>query len=215
MALALAKRLPQRHAALARGEFRMWDPVLSLDGAVCAILGLGGIGKATARLMRAFGARIHAINSSGRTSEPVEFIGTLANLAQLLTAADVLVMALPLTKATRGLIGAAELGVMKPAAILVNVSRAAILDEHALYVHLRDHPEFCAGIDTWWQEPGPDSGFATGYPFFDLPNMIGSPHNSGVVDGALQVGAYKAAENVRRFLHGEAVTGVTRREDYL
>jgi phosphoglycerate dehydrogenase-like enzyme len=215
MALALAKRLPQRHAALARGEFRMWDPVLSLDGAVCAILGFGGIGKATARLMRAFGARIHAINSSGRTSEPVDFIGTLADLAQLLTAADVLVMALPLTKATRGLIGAPELGLMKPAAILVNVSRAAILDERALYLHLRDHPEFCAGIDTWWQEPGPDSGFATGYPFFDLPNMIGSPHNSGVVDGALQAGAYKAAENVRRFLRSEAVTGVTRREDYL
>jgi phosphoglycerate dehydrogenase-like enzyme len=213
--LALARRLPQRHADLARGEFKMWERVLTLDGAVCSILGFGGIGKATAGLMRAFGARIHAVNSTARTSEPVEFIGTLADLDQVLAAADVLVMALPLTNATRGLIGARELGLMKPTAILVNVGRAAIVDERALYEHLRDQPEFCAGIDTWWHEPGPGSGFSTGYPFFDLPNVIGSPHNSGVTDGALQFGACKAAENVRRFLRGEAVVGVTRREDYL
>jgi phosphoglycerate dehydrogenase-like enzyme len=100
---------------------------------------------------------------------------------------------------------------MKPAAILVNVGRAAIVDERALYGHLRDHPDFCAGIDTWWHEPGPGSGFSTGYPFFDLPNLLGSPHNSGVTDGALQVGARVAAENVRRFLSG----GVARRQDYL
>jgi glycerate dehydrogenase len=215
MALALAKRLPQRHAALARGEFKMWEPLLVLDGAVCGILGFGGIGRATARLMRPFGARIHAINTSGRTSEPVDFIGTLADLDRVLAAADVLVLSLPLVKATRGLIGAAELGTMKPTGILVNVSRAATVDERALYEHLRDNPEFCAGIDTWWQEPGPGSAFATRYPFFDLPNMIGSPHNSGVVEGALEVGACRAAENVRRFLHGEDVVGVVRREDYL
>ena len=189
-------------------------------GAVCGILGFGGIGRATAGLMRAFGARIHAVNTSGRTSEPVEFIGTLADLDQVLAAADVLVMALPLTNPTRGLIGARELGLMKPTAILVNVGRAAIVDERALYEHLRDQPEFCAGIDTWWREPGaggPGSGshWSPSYPFFDLPNVIGSPHNSGVTDGALQFGAGQAAENVLHFLRGEAVVGVTRREDYL
>src|SRR5215467_12693453 len=97
MALALARRLPQRHADLARGDFNQRDPLLTLDGAVCAILGFGGIGKATARLMRAFGARIYAVNSSGRTGEPADFAGTLADLDQVLTAADVLVVALPLT----------------------------------------------------------------------------------------------------------------------
>jgi phosphoglycerate dehydrogenase-like enzyme len=213
--LALARRLPQRHADLARGEFKMWERVLTLHGAVCGVLGFGGIGQATGHLMRAFGARIHGVNTSGRTTEPVEFIGTLADLDQVLAAADVLVMALPLTNTTRGLIGARELGLMKPTAILVNVGRAAIVDERALYEHLRDQPEFCAGIDTWWHEPGPNSGFFTGYPFFDLPNVIGSPHNSGVTDGALQAGALKAAENVRRFLRGEPVVGVARRDDYL
>lgn len=215
MTLALARRLPQRHAGLARGEFNQWQPLLTLDGAVCAVLGFGGIGSATARLMRPFGARIHAVNSSGVTSEPVDFAGTLADLDRVLAAADVLVIALPLTKATRGLLGARELALMKPTAILVNVSRAAIVDEGALYAHLRGHPEFCAGIDTWWHEPTPDSGFATGYPFFDLPNLIGSPHNSGIVPGVLVSAARRAATNVRRFLDGEPVTGVIRREDYL
>ena len=213
--LALARRLPQRHAEMARGEFGMWKPVLTLDGAVCGILGFGGIGQAVGRLMRAFGARIHAVNTSGRTTEPVDFIGTLADLDQVLAEADVVVIALPLTRSTRGLIGERELGLMKPAAILVNVGRAAIVDERALYEHLRDNPEFCAGLDAWWHEPGPGAEFSTGYPFFALPNLIGSPHNSGVTDGALQVGAVRAAENVRRFLRGEAVTGVVRREEYL
>ncbi len=213
--LALARRLPQRHAEMARGEFGMWKPVLTLDGAVCVILGFGGIGKATARMMRAFGARIHAVNTSGASSEPTDFIGTLADLDQVLAEADVVVVALPLTRATRGLIGVRELALMKPEAILVNVGRAAIVEEQALYEHLRDHPDYCAGLDAWWHEPGPGSAFSTEYPFFDLPNMIGSPHNSGVTDGALQVGVRMAAENVRRFLRSEAVIGVVRREEYL
>jgi phosphoglycerate dehydrogenase-like enzyme len=215
MTLALAKRLPQRHAALAGGAFNQSDPLLTLDGAVCAILGFGGIGTATATLMRAFGARIHAVNSSGRTSEPVDFIGTLGDLDQVLATADVLVFSLPLTSRTRGLIGARELSLMKPAAIMVNVARGAIVDEGALYQHLLSNPEFCGGIDAWWHEPRSGSGFRTDFPFFDLPNVLGSPHNSGIVPGVLLSAAGRAAENVRRYLRGEPVTGVMRREDYV
>ncbi len=109
MTLSLAKHLPQRHAALAAGRFDKWAPSLVLDGSVCGILGFGGVGTATARLMRAFGARIHAVNRTGRTSEPVEFVGTLADLDRVLAAADVLVISLPLTLATRGLLGRREL----------------------------------------------------------------------------------------------------------
>src|SRR6266702_4666561 len=215
MALSLAKRLPQRHAALAAGRFEKWAPSLTLDGATCAVLGFGGIGTATARLMRAFGARIHAVNSSGRTTEPVDVIATLAQLDQVLAAADVLVISLPLTKATRGLLGARELALMKPAAILVNVSRGPIVDEGALYDHLRTHPEFGAGIDTWWDEPAGDARFRTDYPFCDLPNVIGSPHNSSIVPGTMLSAARLAAENMRRYLRGEAITGLVRRADYI
>jgi phosphoglycerate dehydrogenase-like enzyme len=214
MTLSLAKRLPQRHAALAAGRFEKWAPALTLDGAICAILGFGGIGTATARLLRAFGARIYAVNRSGTTSAPADFVTTLADLDQVLAAADVLIIALPLTLATRGLIGTRELALMKPTAVLVNVARGAIVDQGALYERLRTHPQFGAGIDTWWEEPADDGPFRTDYPFFELPNMIGSPHNSSIVPGTMLSGARMAAENVCRYLRGEAVTGVIRRAEY-
>jgi phosphoglycerate dehydrogenase-like enzyme len=215
MTLSLAKRLPQRHAALARGEFDQQAPSLTLDGAVCAILGFGGIGKRTATLMRAFGARIYAVNTSGQASEPVEFAGTLANLDKVLAAADVLVISLPLTRATRNLIGERELAGMKSSAILVNVARAGIIVEGALYEHLRANPDFSAGIDVWWHEPPLGEAFRVDFPFFDLPNVIGSPHNSSIVVGSHALGARHAAENVRRYLQDGSLAGMVRREDYL
>jgi len=215
MTLALAKRLPQRHAALAAGRYDKWEPLLTLDGAICAILGFGGIGTATARLMTAFGARIHAVNRTGRTSEPAEFVGTLADLDRVLAVADVLVISLPLTLATRGLLGKHELALMKPTAILVNVARGPIIDQGALYEHLRTHPQAGAGIDTWWDEPAGDAPFRTDYPFFELPNLIGSPHNSSIVAGTMLSAARVAAENVHRHLRGEAARGVVRRADYV
>jgi len=214
MTLSLARRLPQRHAALLAGTFDKWTPSLTLNGAICGILGFGGIGIATARLLMAFGARIYAVNRSGQTTEPAEFIGTLADLDSVLAAADVLVISLPLTQATRGLIGARELALMKPGAIVVNVARGPVIDQGSLYEHLRTQPEFSAGIDTWWNEPAGDAPFRTDYPFLDLPNVLGSPHNSSIVAGTMPSAARLAAENARRYLRGEAVTGVVRRSDY-
>jgi phosphoglycerate dehydrogenase-like enzyme len=215
MTLSLAKRLPQRHAALVAGRFDKWSPSLTLDGAICGIVGFGGIGMATAHKLKAFGARIYAVNRSGRTTEPAEFSGSLADLDVILRAADVLVISLPLTLATRGLIGARELALMKTNAILVNVARGPIIDQQALFEHLRAHPDFFAGIDTWWNEPAADEPFRTEYPFLDLPNVLGSPHNSSIVPGTMLSAARIAAENVRRYLRGEEVRGVVRRSDYL
>jgi phosphoglycerate dehydrogenase-like enzyme len=215
MALCLAKRLPQRHAALAAGRFEIGRESLTLDGAVCAILGYGGIGRAAAAAMRAVGARIHAVTRSGQADGPAEFAGTLADLPEVLAAADVTVIGLPLTRATRGLIGARELALMKPTAILINVARAAIVDEAALYEHLRASPDFGAGIDVWWDEPARGQEFAPRYPFLSLPNVIGSPHNSPGVPGTQASAARQAAENVRRYLRGEPPAGVMRREEYL
>ena len=130
----------------------------------------------------------------------------------MLRSADVVVVTLPLTTATRGLIGARELGWMRSDAILVNVARGAIVDEAALYRHLVENPCFSAGLDVWWDEPFPDDRLRVGHPFLELPNFLGSPHNSGIVPGWLEIGLRRAAENVRRYLLGEPVVGVVRRE---
>jgi len=103
---------------------------------------------------------------------------------------------------------------MKPTAILVNVARAAIVDEAALYEHLSATPTFSAGIDVWWNEPPRGSEFHPRLPFLDLPNVLGSPHNSGIVPGMNERAAAAAARNVSRFLRGEPPSGVQRPGDY-
>ena len=215
MTLALAKRLLVEDQKLRNGEFDQFTPNRLLAGMTAGILGFGGIGRATARLMRAFGMRIYAINSSGTSPEPTDFLGTLRDLEHVLRKSDVVVISLPLTKATRGLIGKEQLAWMKPDAILVNVARGAIIDEEALYSHVKSQPNFLVGIDAWWTEPFLHGTFRMEYPFLDLPNVLGSPHNSAVVPHVLVDAARQAAENVKRFLKGEKVTGIARREDYL
>lgn len=213
MVLAIYKRLDEAHRKLAGGE---WDQLAtrSLDGATCAVIGYGGIGRATARLLRAFGARIFAVNTSGRTDDPVEWCGTLDDLPAALAAADVVVLSLPLTRRTRGLVGERELAAMKPDAVLVNVARGAVVDQDALYRHLVATPTFTAAIDAWWAEPMHEGAFRLDHPFFDLPNVLGSPHNSAMVPGAIGRALGRAVANVGRFLQGEPVTGVVRPEDY-
>jgi phosphoglycerate dehydrogenase-like enzyme len=215
LALALAKRLPQNQAALARGVFDQQTPTRSIRRSVVGILGFGGIGQVSARLFQALGARVYAINRSGRTDTAVDRIGTMESLDALLGDADILVVSLPLTRATDGLIGRRELSLMKPDAILVNVARAAIIDEDALYEHLERNPSFSAGIDAWWQEPRAQQAFATRRPFLKLQNVIGSPHNSGIVAGSFTGAAGRAAENVARHLRGETVRNLVDRSDYV
>jgi len=204
LALALAKRLPQNHAALARGIFDQETLTRRLSGAVVAILGFGGIGRASAKLFEALGARIRPIGRGATRDE----------LDAVLAIADVLVISVPLTRATRGLIGRRELELMNPGAIIVNVARAEIVDEDALYEHLQRTPSFSAGLDVWWHEPEQGSPFATRRPFFELPNVVGSPHNSGNTGGTLTHAAREAAQNVARHLRGEPVRHLVDRSEY-
>ncbi len=204
MALAAAKRLLVEHAALARGEFNQFARNRMLAGGVCGILGFGGIGEATARLARGIGMKIYAINRRGRSDEPTDWIGTPDQLDNLLLSSDVVVICTPLTPATEGLIGASELARMKDDAILVNVARGEIVDEHALYERLVAFPNFQACIDAWWIEPIRHGTFRMDQPFMSLPNVIGSPHNSAsAIAGTGAVGLRRAIANIRRALAGE------------
>jgi len=214
MILAIYKNLLDRHHKLVRGVFDHHNYNRMLEGSACAILGFGGIGKACARRLRCLGVRILAINTSGRTDEPVEFVGTLEGLEHVLQLADIVILSIPLTKATRGLIGKRELGWMKNDATLVNVARGDIIDEAALFEKLKTHPKFNAAIDVWWAEPSGKGRFRTSYPFLKLSNVLGSPHNSGLVPNAMTVAAAYAAENVKRFLNNKRISGVINRSDY-
>jgi phosphoglycerate dehydrogenase-like enzyme len=204
MALAAAKRLILEHENLKLGQFNQFRPNRMLAGRLCGIFGFGGIGAATARLMRGIGMRVHAVNRRGRSDQQVDWIGTPERLNELLEAVDVLVISAPLTRATHGLIGAPELRRMKDDAILVNLARGEIVQERPLYEHLVKHPHFTACIDAWWVEPVRHGEFRIDQPFLDLPNVIASPHNSAQGDGAHDISLRRAVENCRRALTDEA-----------
>lgn len=213
MALAAARRIVLAHAEVARGEFHQHRPNRMLAGGVCAILGYGGIGVATARLMKAIGMRVHAINRSPRVDPMLDWFGAPEQLDTMLAAADVLVIATPLTRATTGLIGARELKLMKPDAILINLARGEIIDEAALFAHLQTTKAFTACLDAWWVEPVRHGEFRMDYPFTDLPNVVASPHNSASVPESRVLGLQRAAENCARALRGETPLFLVRPED--
>lgn len=202
MALSASKRLASEHRLMRDGEFNQFVTTKKIAGATCGILGYGETGREVARLMRALGMNIQAINRSGQTDEAVDFIGTLDDVDRVLAASDILVITLALTTKTDGLIGAARLARMKPDAVLVNVARGEIIDEDDLYAHLRNNPAFTACLEAWWIEPVRHGRFETKHPFLGLPNVIASPHNSAMTEGALATAARRGAENVARFLTG-------------
>jgi len=202
MALAAAKRLLIEHQNLTHGEFNQLAPNKLLRDGICGIFGFGGNGVATARLMRCIGMHIHAINRKGATEEKVDWIGTTDRLEELLAAADVFIISTPLTTATLGLIGKPQLSLMKEDAILINIARGEIIDEDALYEHLKTHPQFVACIEAWWIEPLRHGEFRMNRPFLQLPNVIGSPHNSSSVANASEVALRYALANCQRALTG-------------
>lgn len=214
LALAAARSIGDRHAKLARGVFDQSLMRTLLDG-TALIVGYGGIGREVARLCRAFGMTVHAINRSGQADGGIARAGTPGDLLAMLPAADLVVLTLSLNAGTEELVDATVLGAMKKTAILVNVARGEVIDEDALYAHLKAYPEFTACLDVWWQEPLRQGSFAVKHPFFDLPNLLGSPHNSGMVPGAWTRSTRLAAENIRRYLETGKPERVARPEDFL
>jgi len=201
MILALAKKLIVNHSKLKKGIFEQSIKSTLLYNKVCGIIGFGGIGKAVGKLAKAFGMKVYAINSSGRTDEIVDYIGTLSNLDFVLQNSDVIVISIPLTERTRNLISKRELEIMKENAILINVARAEIIDQKALYEHMKNHPEFKVGLDVWWEEPLKTGKFKLDYNFFEFENFIGSPHNSPLVPEIFEMRTKNMVEIIKRYLY--------------
>ena len=215
MALSLAKLLNERTKQLGEGIFDRTKDSTYLKGKICGIVGFGGNGAAIGKLMSAIGMKVYAINRTGRTDAPVDYIGTMDDLDHVLEKSDVVVLTIPLTKTTQGFIGRRELERMKDDAILINIGRGALIDQKALYEHLQANAEFRVGIDTWWAEPIMGVPFAIEHPFFDNPNVIGTPHVADHVPGMIPLATKMAFENVNDFLAGRPIRGILKREDYL
>jgi len=214
LVLALAKNIMPNYRMLGEGKFDRTGFNQELRGGVCAIIGFGGNGKAIARIMQAMGMQIFGINRSGTTDTPIDFVGKASDLKKALAISDVVVVTTPLNRETRDLLGKKELEGMKEDALLINVGRGDVINQKALYDHLKSHLNFRAGIDTWWSEPVDHGELELDFPFFELPNIIGSPHCADHVPQSMPGATRKALENVKRFLLGHSIRGVLDRNDY-
>jgi phosphoglycerate dehydrogenase-like enzyme len=199
----VSKHLPMEQARLERGEFNQAGSTRMIAESTCGIFGLGGTGLALARLLRCMGAQVHGINRRGESPDPIDWVGTPDDLDAMLAVSDIFFVTAPLTRQTIGVIGHRELALMKEDAIVVNVARGELFEEAALYHHLRNNRNFFACIDAWWIEPVRHGRFDMNFPFLDLPNVIGSPHNSAAAGNGRINGIRRAAVNCLRALAGD------------
>lgn len=171
-----------------------------LHGKTMLIVGMGGIGTQIARRAEAFGMRVMGIDPNEAITKPA-FVFSLdrpAKMMDLLPKADVVVLACPLTKETRGMFGASQFAAMKKSAYFVNIARGGLVDQLAMIDALKAKAIAGAGLDVTDPEPLPDAS-----PLWKLPNVVLTPHIGGQSDGARDRTWRLFRENVRRFNAGE------------
>jgi phosphoglycerate dehydrogenase-like enzyme len=209
--------IPRMDAALRQG--RWYGSHLSgprhgeLHGQTIGIVGYGRIGREVAQRARAFGMQVLACSRTARHGDGlVDRIEGMEKLGQLLAASDFVLLALPLEPSTQGIIGAAQLALMKPEAVIVNVARGALIDEQALFEACRDRRIGGAIVDTWYRYPrqGETQGEPATLPFRELDNVIMTPHGSGWTEGLRPRRCRFIADNLDRLARGEALVNVVR-----
>jgi phosphoglycerate dehydrogenase-like enzyme len=186
--LAAAKRVVPMDRALRTND---WTPrygpntTLMLEGKTALILGYGAIGRQIARLCRGLGMRVAATlrHLERAPDDSPDEIHPAEHLPELLPRADALIICLPYTVETEGLIGSEELKRLPPAAVLVNVGRGPIVDETALYHALHEGRLHAAGLDVWYNYPKDERSRVdtppSTCPFHELDNVVMSPHRAG------------------------------------
>jgi len=218
MTALLSRHVPLVDAdtRLRKGEWKYWagrsDAMRTELGAdTIGLLGFGHIGQAIAARAKAFGMRVVVANRSAVTASAiVDQSFRLDQLNRFMAAADAIVVSLPLTDDTKGLIGARELAAMRPAAIVLNVGRGPVIDEQALFDALKARRIGGAIIDTWYSYPTPanPTGSPSRLPFHELTNLVMTPHMSGWTHGTIHRRQQTIAGNIRRLARGEPLNNV-------
>lgn len=202
LALAVAKRY--REAAASLGARRIGTPSTHvLRGKIFGLVGLGRTARAVVGMARGFGMRVwavkRAVSEGMREAMGLEWLKTADHLPELLRRSDFVSLHVPLAKETEGLIGPAEIAMMKPGAFLINVARGPVVDREALLAALREQRLGGAGLDVYWKEPiDPDD------PLLALPNVIATPHVANMTLETIETLARVTADNIRRVQAGLA-----------
>jgi D-2-hydroxyacid dehydrogenase (NADP+) len=203
--LMFAKGAPKSMRAQAKHEWARFAPT-ELYGKTVGIVGFGHIGEEAGRLAKAFGCYVIATKRSAteRASSPnADEILPASELHDLLARSDYVVLSMPLTAETRGMIGERELRAMKPNAVLVNIARGPVTVEAALVRALREGWIAGAALDVFDHEPLPADS-----PFWDMENVVVTPHISGGTEIYNQRAVAIFAANLRRYLAGEPLQNV-------
>jgi phosphoglycerate dehydrogenase-like enzyme len=213
--LALNRELFKIDRALRQSDWGDRAPQRELRGRTLAIVGLGHIGAQIARYAGVLGMTVTGITRSPHARRRDELglarLGGMADLPVVLADADFVVLAVPLTADTNGLIGERELRAMKPTAYLINVARGGIVDERALYHALKERTIAGAAIDVWYHYPATDELCAPAIePFHELDNVIMTPHVAGWTDGTARYRGAEIADNLRRLAMGKPLLNVVK-----
>jgi phosphoglycerate dehydrogenase-like enzyme len=196
-------------------------PVIILEGRRVTILGYGRIGQRIGDACRALGMSVCGIRRHAERGVEQDDMRAVpifppSALNELLPDSDVLIVALPLTSETQGLIGKKELDLLPPEAILVNVGRGPIVDEEALFTCLQERQFLGAGIDVWYNYPkGSEDRLSTPpsrFPFNTLDNVVMSPHRGGFLSAAEANRAVELATMLRAAAEGRAIPGEVDKE---
>jgi phosphoglycerate dehydrogenase-like enzyme len=212
--IALTRSFGRIDAKLRSGEWEsQWAvgapvPPLwpELAGKTLGILGFGHIGEALARRAQAFDMKVCAIRRQAQSESPdsVSFIGGPERLDDVLRQSDYLAITLSLSPETRNLLDAQRLQMMKSTAYLINVARAEIVEETALYRALASGGLAGAALDVWYRYPTtPGTTLPATQPFHELGNLIMTPHVSGWTEGMLAARAKLIADNIELIARGE------------
>ncbi|MEA1940500.1 MAG: NAD(P)-dependent oxidoreductase [Candidatus Caldatribacteriota bacterium] len=210
--LALAKNIVVNDNDLRSGlwhGFSTKETTLQLHGRNLGVIGLGAIGWEIAKIGYALGMKIFATKrqideKDLEKKKKLKFLGENKDLRKVIKKADFIVISVPLTKETRGLIGEKELKLMK-GKYLINISRGAVVDEEALYKSLKEHSLAGAAIDTWYQYPDKENKkiLPSRYNFHKLGNIVMSPHTAGYTDKALDENIKDVFDNIAKIYYGE------------